>query len=402
MNTLSRLALTVAVGAFTVPALAATPTAADVAAHNALLSTLRAGPAKDQTAAAAGAKAYGHNTSPGSPTPNAYRTYPPSCAAYPLPDAPSGPAGQIYTTTMQFWTRDAAGNPVTPEVVGVTIWRIACSSGGYVTPYNTTGNFYNSMTLMRVDRDASVDHHRDLPYPTFPFLQTNQGTTDLTDDSTRVRAAAEPNTVMADGSYDSPIYDSTTYVLENFNLGANYYHEYNDAFTLIINPGLGDPDPGVRTFDIAAYSPTTSTYPDAFNPLPIDGYLSTSWFSPDHGGEGMEVQVYDGDANSRTFTAGWYASDSTGRPFWLFAQGNVPIGATTVQTTAVYVSGGGFAGSAGNATTNQWGTVTFSFPDCNHMHFTYNGQTDAATAGPSGNGTRDWIRVANTNGLACE
>jgi hypothetical protein len=410
MNTLSRLALTVAVGAFTVPALADVPSAADVAAHNALVSSTRAqlAQAKAQAkalrvapAVAPGAKALGQDTYPGSPTPNPYRAYPPSCAAYPLPDAPSGPSDQVYSTQMPFWTRDALGNILTPEVVTVTIWRIACSSGGSVTPYNSTGNFYNSMTFLRVDRSAANDGE-DTYYPTLPLVQTNQGNLAWDNPASQIRIAAEPNTVVSDGAFDAPIYNSTTFVLENFNYSPAFYHEYNDAFTLSINPGLGGTNPGTVTFNIDAYNPTSTTYPDAFNPLPIDGYMSTSWYSPGHGGEGMQIQVYDGDANNRTFAAGWYAADSTGRPFWLLAQGTVPIGATSVQTTAYYTSGGGFGGSAGDATVAPWGTVTFSFPDCNHMHFTFNGQTDAATAGPSGSGTRDWIRVANTNGLGCE
>jgi len=416
MNTLSRLALTVAVGAFTVPALADVPSAADIAAHNALVASKRAQLADAMAqakalrvvpAVAAGAKALGQNTYPGSPTPNPYRTYPPSCAAYPLPDAPSGPTDQIYSRQMPFWTRDPNGNPLSPEIVTVTIWRIACSSGGSVTPYNSTGNFYNSMTFLRVDRSSANDNHSDY-YPTFPWLQTNQGGLAWGNQAANVRAASEPNTVEADGPYDAPIISSTTYVLENYNANPAFYHEYNDAFTLSINPGLGSADPGTQLFDIPAYNPGSASnpaYPDAFNPLPIDGYMSTSWYSPDHGGEGMTVQVYDNgpsDTGNRTFAAGWYASDATGRPFWLLAQGTVPVGATSVQTTAYYTNGGGFAGSAGNATVNTWGTVTFSFQDCNHMHFTYNGQTDAATAGPSGSGSRDWIRVANENGLGCE
>ncbi|HEY0232269.1 MAG TPA: hypothetical protein VGC55_13535, partial [Dokdonella sp.] len=348
MNTLSRLALTVAVGAFTVPALAASPSAADEAAHNALVSSARAQLAKAMaqakaeraaTAATSGAKAFGQNNYPGSPGPNPYRAYPPSCAAYPLPDVPSGPADQIYSTQMPFWTRNANGDILTPEVVTVTVWRIACSSGGSVTPYNSTGGFYNSMTFLRVDRSSANEGHSDY-YPTLPLLQTNQGNLDWSNPATQVRAAPEPNTVVSEGAYDAPIYNSTTFVLDNFNYTAAFYHEYNDAFTLSVNPGLGADATGTVLFNIDAYSPTSATYPDAFNPLPIDGYMSTSWYSPDHGGEGMQIQVYDGDANNRTFAAGWYTSDSNGRPFWLFAQGSVPIGATTVQTTAVYVSGG--------------------------------------------------------------
>jgi len=410
MNTLSRLALAVVAGAFTVPALADTPTAADIASHNALISTARAqiakatADARAQTASADGAKAYGQNTYPGSPAPNAYRAYPPSCAAYPLPDKPSGPQDQIYSTQMPFWTRDSNGNVQTAEQVTVTVWRIACSSGGSITPYNSTGNFYNAMTFFRVDRSTANEGRSDV-YPTFPLLQTNQGGLAWDNIATQVRAAMEPNTVITDGPYDAPIYYSTTYVLENFNATPAFNHQYSDAFTLSVNPGLGSANPGTVLFNIDAYSPTSSTYPDAFNPLPIDGYLSTSWYSPDHNGEGMMVQVLDNgptDTTHQTFAATWYTYDSTGRPYWIITQGTMAVGATSVQADAYYTNGGGFAGSAGDATLVPWGTITFNFPNCNTMNFAYNGQTDGTTAGPGGSGTRTWIRIANVNGLACE
>jgi hypothetical protein len=410
MNTLSRLALAVAVGAFAVPALAAVPSAADAAAHNTLMSKTNgqlaeaAAAAKANRAAANGAKAYGQNTYPGSPGANPYRTYPPSCAAYPLPDAPSGPDDQIYRTTMPFWTRDAAGDVLAPEIVGVTIWRIACSSGGSVTPYNSNGTFYNSMTFFRVDRSSANEGHPDY-YPTLPLLQTTQQTSDLSDQSTYIRLAAEPNTVVSEGQYDAPLYNSTTFVLENYNLGSDYYHEYNDAFTLVVNPALAVSDGGAIFFNIDAYSPTTSTYPDAFNDLPIDGYMSTSWYDPSHPGEGITVQVYDNgdsDPTHRTFAAFWYTYDSTGRPYWLVAQGTIDVGATSFQADVTYTDGGGFAGAGGTATQVDWGTISGSFPDCNTMNFSFDGNTDAATAGPGGSGTRTWLRLASQNIITCE
>jgi len=420
MKTLLGLTLTAAAGVLAMNAFADSVNLPDAATHTAAVAARQAKMAKidaatksalqakaaQSRAAAPGVKAMGSNTYPGSPMPNPVRAYPPSCAAPFLPDASSGPQDRIYTTRMPLYARDGAGNPQNPETVTVTLWRIACSSGGSVTPYNETGTFYNAMTLIRIDRDAA-NEGVSTAFPTFPALYAGQGA-NLTNPTIAVRTATEPNTLLED-KYDAPIIYSTTFVLENYrvvdqngDIDLTYNIQYSDAFSLLIDPLISNTGEGAAQFQVAAYSPTSTTYPDAFADLPIDGYLSTTWYSPDHSGEGMEIQVYDGDASNRTFTAGWYAADSTGRPFWLFAQGDVPIGATSVQTTAVYVSGGGFAGSQGNATTNQWGTVTFSFPDCNHMHFTYNGQTDAATAGPGGSGTRDWIRVANTNGLACE
>jgi hypothetical protein len=430
MKMCSTLALALAAATLTVSAVAdtttaAAPTAAPNAAQHAAAVTARQAKiaqAKADTlralhtraAAAADAsqpKSLGSNTYPGLPSLNPVRAYPPSCASYPLPDAPSGPSSEVYSTIMPFYTRDVAGQVHNPEQVGVTVWRVACSTGGSVTPYNSTGQFYNAITFMRIDRSAANEGNTDV-FPTFPFLALAQDPVAVTDNAAIVRAASEPNTWVDDGLYDSPIFNSTTYVLENElradangNVDLTYNHQYSDAFTLYVDPYLSDANPGIVTLPINAYAPTRTTYPDAFNPLPITGYMTTSWFAPDHGGEGMTIQVYDNgpsDPNNRTLAAGWYASDSTGRPFWLFIQATMPAGATSVQAQAYYTSGGGFAGSQGNATTLPWGTVTFSFPDCNHVNFTYNGQTDATTAGPGGSGTRSWIRVANEDGLACE
>jgi len=423
MKTWFGLTLVGAVGVFASGALAGPVVLPDSAAHTAAVGARQAKIAQmtnatklaqqaknaQAQATASSAKAMGADTSPGSPTPNPVRAYPPSCAASPLPNAASGPSDRVYSTRMQLYTRDPAGNVANPETVTVTLWRIACSSGGSVTPYNSTGNYYNAMTLFRVDRDSGNEGVTDA-FPTFPSLTLGQGN-NLSNPTVPVRTAMEPNTILED-KYDTPIVFSQTYVLENYyfldqsgNTDLTYNSQFSDAFTLLVDPIFTNTGQGAVQFQVGGYAPDSNSYPAAFQPLPIDGYMSTSWYSPDHGGEGMTVQVYDNgpsDTGNRTFAAGWYASDATGRPFWLLAQGTMPVGATSVQTTAYYTNGGGFAGSAGNATVNTWGTVTFTFQDCNHMHFTYNGQTDATTAGPSGSGSRDWIRVANENGLACE
>ena len=432
MKICSTLALAFAAAAFNLPAVAdssAAPSpkaAPDAAQHAAAITTRQATLAQLKAntaralrthAAAANAdvarpKSQGSETSPGSPSPNPVRAYPPSCASYPLPDAPSGPSSEVYSVAMPFYTRDLAGQVHTPEVVGVTIWRIACSSGGTATPYNSTGDFYNAMTLMRIDRSAANEGQTTNGFPTFPILFLAQSPLTGTEPQALVRAASEPNTWVDDGLYDAPIINSTTYVLENFlvagtngDVDLGYNHQYSDAFTLFVDPYLSDADPGIYQIPINAYAPTSSTYPDAFNPLPIDGYMSTSWFDPDHNGEGMTVQVYDNgpsDPGHRTFASTWYTYDSTGRPYWLVAQGTIAVGATSFQADAYYANGGGFAGSAGDATLTSWGTVTYSFANCNTLNFSFNGSTDGTTAGPGGSGTRSWVRIANENGLGCE
>ena len=141
------------------------------------------------------------------------------------------------------------------------------------------------------------------------------------------------------------------------------------------------------------------------DPQMRSGYLSTNWYDPNHNGEGMLVQVYDnGDGLTRTFTAAWYTFDNLGIPYWLFAQGAFNIGArSTGNVDTFYGSNGGFAGNFGSsATFTKWGTINVSFPDCNHMNFSFNGTTGDPN-GPSGSGTRtNWQRLANINSLVCE
>ena len=80
------------------------------------------------------------------------------------------------------------------------------------------------------------------------------------------------------------------------------------------------------------------------------------------------------------------------------------IGATTTGPVDTYYPvGGSFAGTGSSATFTKWGTVTFSFPDCGHMAFTFNGASGAdAPIGPSGQGQRTWIRIANVNSIVCD
>jgi hypothetical protein len=349
-------------------------------------------------------------TSPGSPQANPNRAYPPSCAAYPLPTAPSGPT---YSANVQLPQYDPAyGSVENTETVTVTVWRIACSSSGSVTPYNPAGTGYNAMTLMRIQRSAANEGQTS-SYPIFPqgiavtpaTASSVPASCTSSNNCYYVRTATEPNTFLEDAANSATgIVNSTTYVLENYQGYANF--PYNGAFKLWIDSGLENYGlNGLTAISVPAYAPTADTYPAAFNPVPIDGYAATNWYDPAHSGEGMMISVVDmGDNATRTFFAAWYTYNSLGLPFWITAQGTMPIGATSTGNIAgYYFTNGGFAGAFGStATAQQWGTLSFQFQDCNHMQFTYSGQANAATNGPSGNGTRTWIRLASNNGMSCE
>jgi hypothetical protein len=345
--------------------------------------------------AAAGVNAVTARTLSGPRIANPYRAYPPSCLADPLPDTPSGPSS---TFTMPLYTRDSSGNPMTPEVVTVTLWRMACSSSGNLTPYNTDHGG-NAALLMRIDRDSSVDGSTDV-FPTFPFLTSNQANTT----GNLVRAAMEPNTVVSDGPFDAPVYVSTTYVLENYPYSGSGYTYFDYDFTLLIDPVIDASCTGCQSVDINGYNP--DAYPAASQNLPIDGYMSSAYFDPAHSGEGFVLEVYDNPGGStRTVFAAWYTYDPLGLPFWLIGQGVVDVGANVMTGAPVYYyTNGGFAGDFGaSVDSHPWGTITMSWASCNTLNFSYNGATDPTVVdGPAGSGTRSWVRISDINGLNCE
>ncbi len=348
-------------------------------------------------AQAAGVNGVESNTLSGPRTANAYRAYPPSCLADPLPDTASGPFTQFQ---MPLYTRDENGNPQTPETVTITIWRMACSSSGSLTPYNTDHG-KNSALLMRIDRDSTVDGHTDV-FPTFPSLTSNQGNTT----GMLVRAAMEPNTVISDGPYDAPVYNSTTYVLENYPNSALGFTYFDYAFTFFIDPVIDANCTGCESVNIQDYQPSQTDYPAAFVALPIDGFMSSAYYDPAHGGEGFVLEVYDNPGGTtRTVFAAWYTYDPLGIPFWLTAQGSVQVGSNAMTGQPVYYfNNGGFAGDFGaTSTLHVWGTMSLSWTDCNTLVFSYNGATDPTIVnGPSGSGTRTWSRLTDINGLNCE
>ncbi|UXI68760.1 hypothetical protein [Tahibacter amnicola] len=326
------------------------------------------------------------------PAPNAYRAYAPSCLSHPLPEQFSGP---LTPPTAPFRVRLAAiqtgVNGYVTEDVNVRLWRIPCSS---------SGQFYESVTLLAIDRDAANEGNTQR-YPLFPGVRVTQGSNTLK----LVRVAEEPNTVLSHTKADEPLIRSSTFVLENFasNDSSTAYFDFNNPFTItFFNFFNGDTG---QALQVPVYNPTQSTYPTAFQNQPITGYLTGNWYDPAHSGEGILVQVFDlpGNTTRKLFTFAWFTYTNDGRPFWLFGAQDFPIdsrGPLVVPT--VYQNGGGFAGNFGaSAQSLPWGSVTFNFPTCYSTSFTFNGTANIPGV-PAGSGTRNWIRAVDTNGLTCE
>lgn len=334
----------------------------------------------------------------GLPQANPLRTYPPSCLADPLA---SDPSGIVFDKQVTLYQVRVNQNPST-ENVSIRVWRVACSS-------DTT---FNSATLMRIQRLGSNEGRRDA-YPLFPAIQVaqNNSVNNVGFDSTKsfIRVVTEPNTIIADTLVDSPVINSTTYVLENYPYTGAGYFDFNLPFSIrfdnLINSG------GITRFfvtDVSLYNPTQQTYPDAFRSLPITGYQTAAYFDPAHGGEGMYVDIFEVPAsgsNPRRMVLqwAWFTFDDLGLPYWINGNVDFQPGAREVTSPAAWVEGGRFAGGAGfNAQTKLWGSVTFEFPSCGTFVFRYASNPGLPAGVPTGSGEREWIRLADVNGLTCE
>jgi hypothetical protein len=317
------------------------------------------------------------------------RAYPPSCFAdgLPLGQAAKDPRAMSLPLTLHGDFNACFVNPAAPsypvaqqeckyaEVVGVTISRMPCSGG-------------KSATLFQLTRAAGMAGNTDL-YPTFPGVWVEQST-----HVDWIRLARDANTSATQVFVNSPVYDDSIYVLEN-PIGAAAF-DYNRAFTLTVDNNTGR----AVQFDLGDYDP--ADFPTAV-PLPISGYQTGAWYDPAHGGEGMLVEILDdGNGTTRTLFATWFTFDALGAPYWLAAQASFPIGAARIDNAPVQTaSGGGFAGNFTAVTRAPWGTMSFAFPDCSTMNFSYAASAFLPANSPAGSGTRTWRRLGSIANLGC-
>jgi hypothetical protein len=325
------------------------------------------------------------------PRVNPHAAYPPSCLADPLPDQTSGPT---YTTTANLAAYNRINGTTVLEGVTIRIWRIACSSA----------DSNNSAVLMRIQRQSQYEGDANT-YPLFPVIRISQGAIgyDAPGVLSWPRTAIEPDTVISDIQPDTPLVNSLTFILENYDSTQTTDFNYDQAFGIRFDNLFASNN--FFYINVPTYSPTVGTYPDAFQNMQISGYLATSWYTPTTSGEGIVMQVYEllGVTDSFVINFTWSAYDPSGLPFWLTGQVTVPRGTRTVTSPMFYVTGGGLGGNAGTANPpTPWGTATFGFPDCNHLNLTYASNPGLPAFVPQGSGTRNWVRLGRANGMPCE
>ena len=248
------------------------------------------------------------------------------------------------------------------------------------------------MTLMRIDRDVEYEGDADI-YPTFPVVRASQGGA-FGGRESLPRVALEPNTILSEVVFNTPVIDSSTYVLENYVYQGYGYFTFSDGFTLQIDPVLDGEAP--VEIDVPPYEPTPTSYADAFAPRPIDGYSAAQWVNYEFN-EGLLLQVteqYEGGGMLRQVVFDLLTVDDNGDPLWLVGNAAFPVNARSLDIELNYL---------GNDLAQlPWGTATLEVADCNHIDIDFAADGGLPAPIPSFNGVTTYERLFAPNGMVCE
>ena len=117
--------------------------------------------------------------------------------------------------------------------------------------------------------------------------------------------------------------------------------------------------------------------------IPLGGYLSGNWFNANQGGHGFQLEFTNRSTGATTadMVAIWFvytpagssANDGSGQN-WIYAEGDYDSTKNTVTLPAILLSGAKFPPNfnpndvhrVSNDASTTWGTITFTFSDCNN------------------------------------
>ena len=175
-----------------------------------------------------------------------------------------------------------------------------------------------------------------------------------------------------------------------------------------------------RTFNSTSNKPTTIRYfcevhgapggigmagsivvnPAASASMPLGGYMSGNWYGgSSQSGHGFQLEF---TSQNNTAVAIWfvYSPDGSAQN-WIYAQGTYDPTQSTVTLPAFLLTGAKFPNPLSNfdpaaVQRTDWGTLTFSFTDCNNGTASWN-----STVAGYGNGSLPITRVSQIAGTAC-
>lgn len=127
----------------------------------------------------------------------------------------------------------------------------------------------------------------------------------------------------------------------------------------------------------------------------FDGGGSGEYYSPERNLEGFFVEIVQRDVG-RAIVVSWYTYD-LGRQMWLAGVATLTDGAESVEIPMEIFGGTDFgdAFSTDEVQREDWGTIEFSFPDCDSAKVDYNSELDF------GEGSITLTRLTSLVGVSC-
>ena len=183
--------------------------------------------------------------------------------------------------------------------------------------------------------------------------------------------------------------------------------------------GDGNPSPANWTFTLTFNSPGTVNYycdnhvgmgmtgsivVNAAAPPPptLGGYLSGNWYDASQSGHGFELEFTSQPSDTpgqNALVAYWYVytPDGSGQN-WIFAYGGYDAASNTVSVPAFLFGGTKFPPlfDPNAVTQTAWGTLTFTFTDCNNGTASW-----TSNVAGYGSGSLPITRITSVAGTTC-
>jgi len=120
--------------------------------------------------------------------------------------------------------------------------------------------------------------------------------------------------------------------------------------------------------------------------ITIGGYISGNWYNPQQGGQGFQIEA----ATNNNMVVIWFvfapkddSNPTASEQNWIYAQGPYSTTTNTVTLPAVLLTGAKFPPNFLSSDVQQtpWGSLTFTFTDCNNGTATWAPTLAGYTAG---------------------
>ena len=129
--------------------------------------------------------------------------------------------------------------------------------------------------------------------------------------------------------------------------------------------------------------------------IAVDGYMSGNWFDPTQSGQGFQLEFTD---QANTAVAIWFTFAPDGGQNWIYAQGSYDSAKNSVTLPATLTTGAKFPPNfnANDVTKAPWGTISFSFTDCDTGTASWN-----STLPGYQSGSMHIVRLTHIKGVVC-